>query len=91
MVAFAVEPWLSAAAKVLMYGRRNTAARLLMRSLRWSARVVVRIARLGPGDPGIVTHGGETFGYSSTVAYDPTTHVGVVLLSNGSVNDGGLA
>jgi len=45
----------------------------------------------GQGDDGIVTHGGETPGYTCTVAYDPKTRVGVVVLSNSAENDGGLA
>jgi CubicO group peptidase (beta-lactamase class C family) len=49
------------------------------------------VVPLGPGDEGIVTHGGSTFGYSATVAYDPRAGVGVVVLSNGVENDGGLA
>ncbi|HEX5725619.1 MAG TPA: serine hydrolase, partial [Longimicrobiaceae bacterium] len=46
---------------------------------------------MGPGDAGIVTHGGATFGYAATVAFDPATRVGVVVLSNGVQDDGGLA
>jgi CubicO group peptidase (beta-lactamase class C family) len=49
------------------------------------------VMKLRPGDRGFVTHGGGTFGYSNTVAYDPETRVGVVALSNCIVNDGGLA
>ena len=37
------------------------------------------------------THEGGTFGYSSTIAYDPASHTGVVVLSNGVTGDGGLA
>src|SRR5262249_40361594 len=46
---------------------------------------------LEPGDEGIVFHGGQTPGYSSAVAYDPKTRVGVVGLSNCTEDDGGLA
>lgn len=49
------------------------------------------VVPLGPGDDGVVTHGGGTFGYAATVAYDPAARVGVVVLSNGVENDGGLA
>jgi len=48
------------------------------------------IISMGEGDPGFVFHGGETPGFSSTLAYDPKTRVGVVVLSNGAGNDGGL-
>jgi len=37
------------------------------------------------------THEGGTFGYSSTIAYDAKSHIGVVVLSNGVTGDGGLA
>ena len=37
------------------------------------------------------THEGGTFGYSSTIAYDPAAHIGVVVLSNSATGDGGLA
>jgi len=46
---------------------------------------------LGPNDEGIVTHGGATWGYTCTAAYDPKTRVGVIVLSNTAENDGGLA
>jgi CubicO group peptidase (beta-lactamase class C family) len=49
------------------------------------------IIKIGTGDGGFMTHEGGTFGYSSTVAYDPKTQVGVVVLSNAVENDGGLA
>lgn len=45
----------------------------------------------GPGDDGIVTFAGVTLGFSTTVAYDPKTRIGVVVLSNSSQSDGGLA
>jgi CubicO group peptidase (beta-lactamase class C family) len=48
------------------------------------------IVSMGPADDGFVFHGGETPGYSSSVAYDPKTKTGVVVLSNGAENDGGL-
>jgi len=48
------------------------------------------VISLGPGDEGFVTHGGQTWGYASTVAYDPKTRTGVVILSNMTGNDGGL-
>jgi len=38
----------------------------------------------------IVLFGGETLGFASTIAYDPKTRVGVVVLSNGSADDGGI-
>jgi D-alanyl-D-alanine-carboxypeptidase/D-alanyl-D-alanine-endopeptidase len=49
------------------------------------------IVSFGTGDEGIITHSGETFGFSATVALDPKARVGVVVLSNGVENDGGLA
>jgi serine-type D-Ala-D-Ala carboxypeptidase/endopeptidase len=49
------------------------------------------IIPFGPGDEGIVTSAGTTFGFSATVAYDPKTRIGVVVLSNSSASDGGLA
>lgn len=48
------------------------------------------VVSFGPGDDGIVAFGGETLGYASTLAYDPKTRVGVVVLSNGAANDGGI-
>jgi D-alanyl-D-alanine-carboxypeptidase/D-alanyl-D-alanine-endopeptidase len=48
------------------------------------------VISFGPGDDGIVAFGGETLGYASTIAYDPKMLVGVVVLSNGSENDGGI-
>jgi serine-type D-Ala-D-Ala carboxypeptidase/endopeptidase len=43
----------------------------------------------GQGDAGIVTHDGGTFGYASSIAYDPASRTGVVVLSSasGSVSD----
>jgi D-alanyl-D-alanine-carboxypeptidase/D-alanyl-D-alanine-endopeptidase len=49
------------------------------------------IVSMGPGDDGFVFHGGQTLGYSSALACDPKTRVGVVVLSNGTLDDGGLA
>jgi CubicO group peptidase (beta-lactamase class C family) len=49
------------------------------------------IVALKDGDPGFVFHGGQTSGFSSSVGFDPETHVGVVVLSNGTEDDGGLA
>ena len=49
------------------------------------------IIPFGPGDDGIVTAAGVTLGFSTTVAFDPRTRVGVVVLSNSSEGDGGLA
>src|SRR5438270_8928888 len=40
------------------------------------------ILRFGGNDPGVVTFGGETFGHTSALAYDPKTKTGVVVLSN---------
>jgi D-alanyl-D-alanine-carboxypeptidase/D-alanyl-D-alanine-endopeptidase len=40
---------------------------------------------------GLVVFGGETLGYSTSVSYDPKTRVGVVVMSNGAPDDGGLA
>jgi CubicO group peptidase (beta-lactamase class C family) len=48
------------------------------------------IISMDSADEGFVFHGGETPGYSSSVAYDPKTKTGVVVLSNGAENDGGL-
>jgi CubicO group peptidase (beta-lactamase class C family) len=49
------------------------------------------VVSFGPGDDGIVTFAGETFGYACTLAYDPKLRAGVVALSNSAQNDGGLA
>lgn len=49
------------------------------------------ILPFGPGDDGIVTFAGETFGFSATIAFDSKTRIGVVVLSNCSAGDGGLA
>jgi serine-type D-Ala-D-Ala carboxypeptidase/endopeptidase len=48
------------------------------------------ILSMGDGDPGFAFHPGDTPGFSSIVAFDPKSRVGVVVLSNGSENDGGL-
>jgi CubicO group peptidase (beta-lactamase class C family) len=48
------------------------------------------IIPFGPGDDGVVFFGGETLGYASSIAYDPRTRVGVVVLSNGAPDDGGI-
>jgi CubicO group peptidase (beta-lactamase class C family) len=40
------------------------------------------IVSTDPGDDGIVTHDGSTLGFSSSIAYDPKTRTGVVVLSN---------
>lgn len=39
----------------------------------------------------IYAMGGQTFGYTSSIAYDPVQKIGVVVLSNSEINDGGLA
>jgi CubicO group peptidase (beta-lactamase class C family) len=49
------------------------------------------VISFGPGDDGIVTFAGETFGYACTLGYDPKLRIGVVALSNTAQNDGGLA
>jgi CubicO group peptidase (beta-lactamase class C family) len=49
------------------------------------------VVSLKDGDPGFVFHGGQTSGFASSVGFDSQTHVGVVVLSNGSADDGGLA
>ncbi len=46
--------------------------------------------KLGPDDPGFIAFGGQTAGFATTVAFDPETHAGVVVLSNGAQDDGGL-
>jgi CubicO group peptidase (beta-lactamase class C family) len=48
------------------------------------------IVLAAPGDEGIVAFGGQTLGYASTIAYDPKSHIGVAVLSNGAQDDGGL-
>jgi CubicO group peptidase (beta-lactamase class C family) len=48
------------------------------------------IVRSGPSDDGIAAFGGETWGYASTIAYDPKSHVGTIVLSNGTQDDGGI-
>jgi D-alanyl-D-alanine-carboxypeptidase/D-alanyl-D-alanine-endopeptidase len=49
------------------------------------------LVSFAPNDDGFVFFGGQTPGYSSAVAYDPKTQVGIVVLSNDTENDGGLA
>jgi hypothetical protein len=53
-----------------------------------TARWVVKV---GLDDEGFVAFAGQTAGYAANVAYDPRSHVGVVVLSNGAQDDGGLA
>lgn len=48
------------------------------------------IALSKPGDDGIIAFGGQTQGYASTIAFDPRTRVGIVVLSNGTEDDGGI-
>ncbi len=45
---------------------------------------------IGKGDDKIVFFGGETLGYTSSIAYDPKTKTGVVVLVNSDQTDGGL-
>ena len=45
----------------------------------------------GQDDEGIITFAGATFGFTVTVAYDPKLKTGVVVFSNSTENDGGLA
>ena len=49
------------------------------------------IMSFGTADPGFVFHGGQTPGFSSAIAFDPRTRTGVVVLSNDTRDDGGLA
>jgi D-alanyl-D-alanine-carboxypeptidase/D-alanyl-D-alanine-endopeptidase len=49
------------------------------------------VFRTDASDSGFALFGGQTWGYHSVVAFDPQTHVGVVVLSNGSEDDGSLA
>jgi D-alanyl-D-alanine-carboxypeptidase/D-alanyl-D-alanine-endopeptidase len=49
------------------------------------------IVSLGAADPGFIFHGGQTSGFSSAIAFDPRTRTGVVVLSNNTRDDGGLA
>ncbi len=48
------------------------------------------IVKVGQNDDGFVAFGGQTLGFASTIAYDPATRTGVVVLSNGAQDDGGL-
>jgi serine-type D-Ala-D-Ala carboxypeptidase/endopeptidase len=48
------------------------------------------IAKVSADDEGFVAFGGQTLGYAATIAFDPKTRVGVVVLSNGTQDDGGL-
>jgi CubicO group peptidase (beta-lactamase class C family) len=48
------------------------------------------IVKVGADDEGFVAFGGQTLGYAATLAFDPKTRVGVVVLSNGTQDDGGL-
>jgi len=48
------------------------------------------IVKVGADDAGFVAFGGQTLGYATTLAYDPKTRMGVVVLSNGTQDDGGL-
>jgi CubicO group peptidase (beta-lactamase class C family) len=49
------------------------------------------IVPIGSQGDVIISASGATWGYASTLAFDPRTGMGVVVLSNGSENDGGLA
>jgi hypothetical protein len=49
------------------------------------------IVPVGNDDHGFVFHGGQMPGYSSAVAFDPGRRVGVVVLSNSTNDDGGIA
>ena len=46
---------------------------------------------LGKGDDQLITHEGSTWGYSSYLAWDPRTRVGVVVLSNQLASVGDIA
>ncbi len=48
------------------------------------------LVRIGPEDEGFVAFGGQTAGFATTIAFDPKTRVGVVVLSNGAQDDGGI-
>ena len=45
----------------------------------------------GPSDKGILVHDGGTLGFSSSIAYDPETRTGVVVLSNSVSSVGDIA
>ncbi len=49
------------------------------------------IVSTGPADKGIVVHDGGTLGFSSSIAYDPETQTGVVVLSNSATSVGDIA
>ena len=49
------------------------------------------IVSTGPDDPGILAHDGQTLGFASAIAYDPSTRSGVVVLSNSAAGVGDLA
>jgi D-alanyl-D-alanine-carboxypeptidase/D-alanyl-D-alanine-endopeptidase len=49
------------------------------------------IVATSPSDQGILVHDGGTLGFSSSVAYDPLTRTGVVVLSNSAAAVGDIA
>jgi D-alanyl-D-alanine-carboxypeptidase/D-alanyl-D-alanine-endopeptidase len=48
------------------------------------------LPKVGADDMGFVAFGGQTPGFAATIAYDPKNQVGVVVLSNGTADDGGI-
>ncbi len=46
---------------------------------------------IGKGDEEIVFHDGGTFGYSSSLAWQPQRRIGVVVLANQTTGAGGIA
>jgi len=77
----AVASPLRAAMDVMPATRRPNRLYMLDQALGWFV--------IGKGDDQFFIHGGGTFGFSSSLAYDPKTRTGVVVLSNaaGSVDD----
>ncbi len=78
------EPSVSSAALPTMLATRRTGPGI-PQALGWW------IVATGPSDKGILVHDGGTLGFASSVAYDPETHVGVVVLSNSVAAVGDIA
>jgi CubicO group peptidase (beta-lactamase class C family) len=77
----AVKSPLARAMAAMPETRRPNRLYMLDQALGWFA--------IGKGDEQFFIHGGGTFGFSSSLAYDPRSRTGVVVLSNaaGGVDD----
>jgi CubicO group peptidase (beta-lactamase class C family) len=84
VAAFLGEKSPLSAAMAAMFDTRRPGPQGMQQTLGWW------LVPLPGGEP-IVTHRGQSAGYFSNVAFDPNSHVGVVILSNSSADDGGIA